>query len=58
MKNLNLKEVESLLTDVMESYLERIGENTDKDNNTPFNNEDELMTDFFIYLENTFGDGR
>ena len=55
MSNLKFKKVESLLTELFEQYLERIEENTDENNDTSFRNEEELMSDFFIYLENSFG---
>ena len=55
MSNLKFKKAEGLLTELFEQYLERIEENTDENNDTSFRNEEELMSDFFIYLENSFG---
>ena len=55
MRNLKFKKAESLLTELFEQYLERIEENTDENNDTSFRDEEELMSDFFIYLENSFG---
>ena len=55
MSNLKFEKVESLLTELFEQYLERIEENTDENNDTSFRDEEELMSDFFIYLENSFG---
>ena len=55
MSNLKFEKAESLLTELFEQYLERIEENTDENNDTSFRDEEELMSDFFIYLENSFG---
>jgi hypothetical protein len=55
---MKFKKAKSLLNELFEQYLERIEENTDENNNTDFENEEELMTDFFTYLESSFGDLR
>jgi hypothetical protein len=55
---MKFKEAEDLLNELFEQYLERIEENTDENNDTNFENEEELMVDFFIYLESSFGDLR
>jgi hypothetical protein len=56
--NMKLKKAKSLLNELFEQYLERIEENTDENNDTDFETEEELMTDFFTYLESSFGDLR
>jgi len=58
MKNLKFKEATDLLNELFEQYLERIEENTDENSDTNFKNEEELMSDFFTYLEASFGDLR
>ena len=55
---MKFKKAKSLLNELFEQYLERIEENTDDNNDTNFENEEELMTDFFTYLESSFGELR
>ena len=55
---MKFKKAKNLLNELFEQYLDRIKENTDENNNTDFENEEELMTDFFAYLESSFGDLR
>ena len=61
MKNttgLKFNEVEEILNDVLEQYLEGIGENTDEDgnidfgNNVGYKNKEELLSDFITFIEN------
>ena len=56
--NMKFKKAKSLLSELFEQYLERIEENTDENNDTDFETEEELITDFFTYLESSFGDLR
>ena len=55
---LKFNEVEEILNDVLEQYLEGIGENTDEDgnidfgNNVGYKNKEELLSDFITFIEN------
>ena len=55
---LNFDEVEKILNDILEQYLDGIGENTDEDGNIDFGdnvgykNKEELLSDFITFIEN------
>ena len=53
---LNFNEVDEILNDILEQYLDGIGENTDEDgnidfgNNVGYKNKEELLSDFITWL--------
>lgn len=53
---LNFNEVDEILNDILEQYLDGIGENTDEDgnidfgNNVGYKNKEELLSDFIIFI--------
>jgi len=53
---LNFNEVDEILNDILEQYLDGIGENTDEDgnidfgNNVGYKNKEELLSDFIIWI--------
>jgi len=55
---LNFNEVDEILNDILEQYLDGIGENTDEDgnidfgNNVGYKNKEELLSDFITWIEN------
>lgn len=56
--SLNFNEVEEILNDILEQYLDGVGENTDEDgnidfgNNVGYKNKEELLSDFITFIEN------
>ena len=55
---LSYNEIEKILNDILEQYLDGIGENTSLDgvvdfgNNVGYKNKEELLSDFITWIEN------
>ena len=49
--NMKFKEAEKKLNELFEMYLTYVEENTDENNNTEFDDEEEMMTNFLIFIE-------
>ena len=48
---MKFKEAEKKLNELFEMYLTYVEENTDENNNTEFDDEEEMMTNFLIFIE-------
>jgi hypothetical protein len=57
-KELKFEEIESILEEIVEEYLEGIGENCDEDGNVDFGNKvgykdkEDLLEDFILFIKN------
>jgi len=58
-KNLKFEEIESILEEIVEDYLDGISENCDEDGNVDFGdgvnykNKEDLLEDFILYIKNS-----
>lgn len=48
---MKFKEAEKKLNELFEMYLTYVEENTDENNNTEFDDEEEMMTNFLTFIE-------
>jgi hypothetical protein len=57
-KSLKFEEIESILEEIVEDYLDGISENCDEDGNVDFGdgvnykNKEDLLEDFILYIKN------
>jgi hypothetical protein len=58
-KSLKFEEIESILEEIVEDYLDGISENCDEDGNVDFGdgvnykNKEDLLEDFILYIKNS-----
>ena len=58
-KSLKFEEIESILEELVEEYLDSIGENCDENGNVDFGdgvnykNKEDLLEDFILYIKNS-----